>query len=101
MTESITEQVRAAVGDAVERYALGDDVEWDVVPAFNPDDGGLFYVLAYVMPSPILGQFLTTAARLNAGGWSTTMVDMLVTRGLEQLRSMRTQQLSAPNGQSN
>ena len=91
---SITDNLKAMIGEAVERFSNGDKVEWDIALIFNPQ-GPPVYFVSMVLPSAVIGDYHQAGGLLERGhGVVQTEIDELVRGALERLRDERTQALT-------
>ncbi len=102
-THNLTERIRPWVDAALDRFAPNEQVAWDTSLVPIPS-GGVTLMVATWMSSAVLGEILSvgsTVADVLRLGTDEEAVTELVRTQLEQLRTLRSQALTAavtPNG---
>lgn len=100
-------RMSSVLADLVERgieaHALGDDVDFEVTPHADPETGmAAGYIIALVMPGPILGTMLYVQMDVPMLAWGDEAeIDRAMKNGIEELRNQRSQVLAQPNANLN
>jgi hypothetical protein len=93
----ISDRLAPWIEESVERYALGDNVSWELT--MLPTQGGLITGVIFYLPSMILGEILTGVTPINnAVTISPDEIDAIVHGSLEQMRQSRSQTVVESNG---
>jgi hypothetical protein len=105
MSQSVGEELRDKVRDAVDRIAT-EPVSWDVIglppqPQVNQGQGGPVYMLSIIMKGALLGTEHNAGGLLvQAHNLDQELVDQVVRQGIESLNKARTAALKGETGQA-
>lgn len=91
MSHRLTNRIEKWVDDAVERYALGDNITWDCTFAMTQE--GPQMLMAFFLPGALLGTTVQSVAVLqNVSNASEGDIEQVVQDTIEQLRQGRSEQ---------
>jgi hypothetical protein len=95
---SMTEKMRTATADAIDRLALGDDIDWDVSVTLSPQ--GPIFMCTFSMAAPVLGEAIvhSIGVTINAASKPEMTAEEIVSGAFENLRARRTEMLAGGNG---